>query len=119
MRRNNTEDIEIFISRCLLYGVALSAAVILIGLVMFFATGKSGYPGSTFPTSPLAVFAGAAALKPYAVMLAGLFILILTPVLRVGVSVLIFLKEKDFRYVAITALVFVILIVSFLLGKVE
>jgi uncharacterized membrane protein len=35
----------------------------------------------------------------------------------VGISVIVFLKEKDYIYVKITAVVFAILIVSFLLGK--
>jgi uncharacterized membrane protein len=86
---------------------------------MFLITGNSGYPINTYPTNPLLIFQGVAALKPYAIILTGLFILILTPVFRVGVSIIVFLKEKDYLYVKITAIVFTILIVSFLLGKVE
>ncbi|GJM76122.1 hypothetical protein HMSSN036_83380 [Paenibacillus macerans] len=37
--------------------------------------------------------------------------------LRVFVSLFVFLAEKDYRFVLITAVVFVILIASFLLGK--
>lgn len=118
-KNEETQQVEIIISRCLQVGVLLSAIIIFAGLMLFIVTGKSGYPGSTYPTSPLAVFAGAALLKPYAVILLGLFILILTPVFRVGVSTIAFLKEKDYLYVGITLIVFVILIISFLLGKVE
>lgn len=117
--KNGIEEVEIIISRSLQVGVLASAAVTLIGFLMFLITGSSGYPGSTYPTNPLLIFQGLASFKPYAIILTGLFILILTPVFRVGVSIIVFLKEKDYLYVKITALVFAILIVSFLLGKVE
>lgn len=113
------EDVEVVISRILQVGVLSSACVIFLGLALFFITGQSGYPGATFPSSPVAIFQGLIGLKPYAIILAGLVLLILTPVLRVGISILVFVREKDFLYVKITALVFVILIVSFVLGKVE
>jgi len=52
-------------------------------------------------------------------MLAGLLLLILTPVIRVGVSILVFIKARDHLYVWITAIVFAILVTSFLIGAVE
>lgn len=119
MEKRNIEDIELIISKCLKIGVLASAAVIATGLALFLITGTGGYPDNSFPTDPLVILQGVAALKPYAVILAGLFILILTPVFRVGVSIIVFLKEKDHMYVKITAVVLAILIVSFLLGKVE
>lgn len=119
MKKSNIDEVEVIISRSLQIGVIFSAAVMLVGLSLFLITGKSGYSGNTFPTNLLVIFQGLISLKPYAVILTGLFILILTPVFRVGVSIIVFFKEKDFLYVKITALVFAILIVSFLLGKVE
>jgi uncharacterized membrane protein len=119
MRSSNTEEVEVIVGRCLKIGVLLSAAVILTGFLMFLITGSSGYPGNTYPTDLLVIFHGLMSLKPYAIILTGLFILILTPVFRVGVSIIVFLKEKDYLFAKITALVFAILIVSFLLGKVE
>ena len=52
-------------------------------------------------------------------MLTGLFLLILTPILRVGSSILLFWRQGDRLYVVITASVFLILIISLFLGKVE
>ncbi len=49
-------------------------------------------------------------------MMFGLFCLILTPVLRVVVSLFTFLKEKDYLYVGITGIVLIILVISFLIG---
>jgi uncharacterized protein len=46
-----------------------------------------------------------------------LFLLVLTPIFRVGVSVILFLKEKDYLYVVITSLVFIILLLGLYLGK--
>jgi len=113
------EEMEIIISNFLRIGVVLSATIVFIGLLMFLVSGNSGYSGDYFPTTPTEIFNGVLLLKPYAIILLGLIILILTPVFRVGVSILVFVKEKDFLYVKITSFVFLILIVSFILGKVE
>ena len=118
-QKSNIEEVEIIISKSLQIGVLASAAVMLIGFLMFIITGSSGYAHNAYPTNLLLIFQGLAALKPYAIILTGLFILILTPVFRGGVSIIVFLKEKDYLYVKITAVVFAILIISFFLGKVE
>ena len=112
-------EMEIIISKFLRVGVLLSAAIVFIGLGMFLITGSSGYPVNYYPTTPWEILKGLIAFKSYAIILTGLIILILTPVFRVGVSILVFIKEKDFLYVKITSLVFVILLISFILGKVE
>lgn len=113
----NIEDAEIWISKTLRVGVVLSAVITGLGLLLFVLTGSSGYPGESFPTSLAGILKGLFAFKPYAIILSGLFVLILTPVLRVGVSIITFLIEKDYLYVTITATVFVILIISFFLGN--
>jgi len=53
---------------------------------------------------------------PLAIIALGLIFLLITPVLRVAVSVLAFAAARDLLYVAITLLVLLILISSFLLG---
>jgi len=47
---------------------------------------------------------------------AGIALFILLPVLRVGVMLVFFLRARDYRYGAITALVLVIISISFLVG---
>lgn len=111
--------VEAVVSGLLRIGVLLSAAVILIGLLLLMFTGTSGYPGTTYPTTLTAIFIGIGEFKPYAIIMFGLFCLILTPVLRVLVSLATFLKEKDYLYVAITAIVLIILAISFLIGTKE
>lgn len=119
MSKSQIDEVEIIISKLLMIGVLLSAIVIFIGFIMFLVTGNSGYIGNTYPTDPILILQGLVVFKPYAIILTGLLILIATPVFRVGVSIIVFIREKDYLYVKITTLVFIILIVSFILGKVE
>ena len=83
-------EMEIIISKFLRVGVLLSAAIVFIGLGMFLITGSSGYAANYYPTTPWEIFKGLIAFKSYAIILTGLIILILTPVFRVGVSILVF-----------------------------
>jgi uncharacterized membrane protein len=50
------------------------------------------------------------------VVMLGLLLLIATPVLRVAVSVVIFLIQADLTYVLITLIVLTLLLASFFLG---
>ncbi|SFM08320.1 DUF1634 domain-containing protein [Pelosinus propionicus] len=110
-------EVEIFVSKSLRFGVLLSGAVILLGLTLFLSSGEGGYPGSTYPTRLRDIFAGAFEMKPFGVILAGLVLLICTPIMRVGISALVFLKERDWLYVGISAVVFFILVSGFFFGK--
>ena len=111
------EDVELAVSKLLRIGVLISGTIITIGLILFLVTGKSGYSGHSFPTKFGDILHGLFALKSYAIILTGLFLLILTPVFRVFVSIFVFWKEKDKLYVVITIIVFVILMISLALGK--
>ncbi|MCM3342821.1 DUF1634 domain-containing protein [Paenibacillus sp. MER TA 81-3] len=111
-------DVEAAVSTFLRIGVLTSAAVIVTGLLLFLITGQSGYPEQTYPTTVIGIVTGLVEGKAYAIMMAGLSLLILTPVFRVAVSIFVFLKEKDYLYVMITSLVFLILMISFALGKI-
>jgi len=111
-------EVELIVSKVLRIGVLISAGVILWGLVQLLITGVSGYPEGTYPVTLGHVIEGVADFKSVAIIQTGLFLLILTPVLRVASSLIVFLKEKDYLYVAITLTVLSILIISFVLGKV-
>jgi len=118
-----TREVELVIGKILRIGVITSAIVILIGMALYFLNG-AGYPsvvkdGQTiveFPKRFSAIFAGLAAGKSYAVIMLGVFLLILTPVLRVVVSIYAFYKEKDNLYVIITTIVLVILMFAMFMG---
>lgn len=111
---------ELLIAYVLRGGVLLSAAVILLG-VLLYAAGAAAPVGaigsSPAPSTFGAVLAGVARGDGRAVIELGLLILLATPVLRVAVSVVTFALERDWRYVAITATVLAILVLSFVLGK--
>jgi len=109
-----TRKVELVIGKILRIGVVTSAIVILIGIGLYFMNG-SGYSGD-FPRRFAAIFAGLAAGKSYAVIMLGVFLLILTPVLRVVVSIYAFYKEHDMLYVVITTLVLIILMFAMFMG---
>src|ERR1700680_4075002 len=56
--------------------------------------------------------------NPHAVLTIGLFVLTLVPLARVGFSFILFIRERDYTYVAFTAYVLAGLIVGVLLGSV-
>jgi uncharacterized membrane protein len=56
--------------------------------------------------------------EPHAVLMLGLFALTLVPLARVAFCFLLFLKERDYTYVAFTAYVLAGLIFGVLLGRV-
>ncbi len=55
--------------------------------------------------------------QAYGVIALGLLVLLLTPVLRVAVSIIAFAIERDYLYVAITAAVLALLMLGIVLGK--
>ncbi len=109
-------DVQLIIGKILRLGVIISATVMIIGLVLLIVKGNGGYPHNAFPTDFTQIWAGIAELKPYAIMMLGIFLLILTPVLRVVVSIYSFYREGDSLYVWITTIVLVILGIGFVFG---
>jgi uncharacterized membrane protein len=125
---------ELVISYVLRGGVLLSAAIILCGFALGAVTRDTGYapirshhlsdmlafhqrvgPGY-FPTAPAAVVQDALGGKPYAIIGLGMLLLIATPVLRVALSVIFFVVERDWLYVGITVFVLTVLLLSLVAG---
>ena len=108
------EPIERAIRAILLCGIALSVALMVAGVVLGLARG-AGLPRAVVP---LAELPGAlAALRPAAYLSLGLIVLIGTPFVRVAGSLVIFVKERDGRYVLVTAIVLLVMCVGVLLGR--
>ncbi len=108
-------------------GVLTSLAVILVGTLVTFLhhpeyisspqeLARLTQGGAGFPHTLRDVVAGLAALRGQALVVLGLLILIATPVVRVAVTVLVFLEERDRTYIAITATVLILLILSSFVG---
>jgi len=125
---------EALVSRVLEIGVVVSLALLVAGSLLLFLRGDSGYGQSlrdtalltrppqrgvpaAFPSSVQAVFTGVAHGRPYAVIGLGLLVLIATPVVRVAATLVGFIRVKDPPYIAITAIVLTVLLLSFALGK--
>jgi uncharacterized membrane protein len=87
-------EVEIIISYFLRVSVIISSLVIILGLLLFLQAGYSGYPEGTYPITMNDVMSGLSEGKPYAIMTAGLIILMGIPILRVALSIFDFLKKK-------------------------
>jgi uncharacterized membrane protein len=118
---------EILLSRVLRIGVGISLGLIVAGTAVSFAHHPSYlhsnealerlvHPESE-PHRVIDVLRSLSEFHGQGLVMLGLLCLIATPVLRVLVSVLIFNAERDRKYVAITGLVFCLLLLSFLLGR--
>ncbi|WP_047999322.1 DUF1634 domain-containing protein [Lactiplantibacillus herbarum] len=115
-KQEEMHQVEMMIGYILRIGVMVSAIVLVIGMVLMLIEGNGGYPNGVEPHSFATIWAGVISLKPYAVIMLGLFLLILTPTLRVAVSIYAFAVEKDRLYVWITTIVLVILIIASIIG---
>jgi len=110
-------------------GVVLSVVVILIGIAITFvhhpeyfssrpALGALTEASAHFPNTFGEIAAGIRDGRGQAIIMAGLLILIATPVARVALSVAIFLIARDRWYALITSAVLAILLISFAVGLV-
>lgn len=127
----NKIDFTFFISNVLRYGVTISAIVIAIGIVLILVGDHpANFPSSIEqlisknygrPTVNLfALGAGLASLNPIYIVQLGLLILLATPIVRVGLSVALFVAEKDMIYIGLTIFVLVVLLVAiFIVGPFE
>ena len=119
--------VDLAISRLLRGGVLISIAVVLLGAAITFVRhpsyvrsgrelGRLTSPAMTYPSSVATVVHGAEAQRGQAIMMAGLLLLIATPVARVGLSIAVFVVEHDRLYIVITSVVLLLLLTSFALG---
>lgn len=123
-------QVELAISWVLRIGVIVSVLVIGAGLLLMFMhhpeqarlwdDGSSYHalvqPGAHFPHSLAQLRAALAAGAGSGVVVLGVLLLILTPVLRVAVSVLSFVYERDPPMVLVTLFVLTVLVLSFVLA---
>ncbi len=120
--------VELAISSLLRIGVVTSLLVVLAGTVVTFVHHphylssrhdlvRLTSPGADFPHSVPSVIQGLQHSQGRAIVMAGLLLLIATPVLRVAISVLAFVYQRDRTFVVITTVVLALLLTSFLLGR--
>ena len=124
-------SVELLISNLLRVGVTLSLSIVLLGTVVTFLHHPEYRANpvefhrlitptaadSPFPHTLRQVATGLAHFQGQAIVILGLLLLIATPIVRVAVSILAFVHERDTTFVLITSLVLSLLLLSFLLGK--
>ncbi len=122
--------VELLISNLLRTGVIASLTIILIGTILSFVHHPAyvsssaelqhlTQTGAAFPYTWRDVMAGVKDLRGQAIVVVGLLLLIATPIGRVAVSILAFIYQRDRVYTLITLAVLCLLLLSFVLGKVE
>lgn len=107
-------DLNEVVHGILLVGLAISTALMLVGL------GLDLFYQRDLPTVVPdigEVISRVLALRPSGFLAAGLLVLIATPILRVVGSIGAFVYERDWRFVGVTLLVLVVLMISLLLGR--
>jgi uncharacterized membrane protein len=123
-QRQNTEQLDTKIEHILAYilriGVIVSAVVVLFGAVLYlFSHGKERPDYYKFVFNPFSVdnpiglIRDVFALKSLEIMKLGILLLVGTPILRVIISIIAFIYEKDLMYVVFTLIVLSVLIYSF------
>ena len=107
------EQLEQIIGNLLRAGVMIAAAVVLAGGIWYLAASGPDLPDyRSFQPSVRDIGALAKLPPPDAVILAGLLILIATPIARVVFSLAAFAAERDRTYVVCTLIVLAILLYS-------
>ena len=127
-RADSTDHgLELLISALLRAGVSISLALVVIGTVVSFvhhpdyarsseALARLTRPGMA-PHDLRQVGAGLASVRGQAIVMLGLLVLMVTPVLRVAVSLVSFLRNRDRAFALLTSAVLLLLVLSLLLGK--
>lgn len=119
--------IESAISTILRAGVAVSITIIAIGLVTTFVHHHDYFSSrpilgtlidarANYTSSLSSVIVGAREGRGQSIVMIGILVLIATPVIRVATSIALFAAERDVAYVAITSIVLLLLILSFVIG---
>jgi len=112
--RHEMDFIERMVSRVLTVGIAVSVALMAVGLVLGVWDAE-GLPAHVVPLVDLPAALGS--LDPAAYLSLGIIVLIATPFVRVAGSTIAFAREHDRRYVLITAVVLAVMCLSVVIGK--
>jgi uncharacterized membrane protein len=120
--------VEVLISTVLRVGVITGFVIIILGIITRFiqhpeivrSTEEFAHltaDQALFPHTIASVVTGIMAGEGEAIIVLGLLLLILTPVVRVAISIATFVYQHDRTFVAVTSLVLFLLLLSFFLGK--
>ena len=117
------ERLEILVGKLLQAGVFLSAAVVFVGAIVYLIRhGIEPMSLGAFHGEPpefrtiRGILSSVQAGHGRGIIQLGLLLLVATPIARVVLSIFGFAKERDHLYVALTSIVFVILLYSLLVS---
>jgi uncharacterized membrane protein len=116
-------EVEQLIGRLLQVGVAVAAAVTILGGVLLLIQHGGGTPAfSEFRGEPAhltslgGIVSGVRAMRSESIVQLGIVLLIATPVMRVALTLVAFVLQRDRVYVGITILVLALLLYGLVLG---
>ncbi len=120
--RAEAERLRLAVAWVLTVGVAISAVLLIASIVGAVLVGWSGsLLGAPATAEPVFRFggllSGLAVLEPAAIGQLGLVVLVLTPILRVLTSLILFAVERDRVYVVVSLGVLAILLASLLVVR--
>lgn len=108
--------LEAIVSGILRGGVLACAAIVAAGVLLWAGSGHSGYPPGGYPAGLRAVLRGVWEVRPLAIVQLGLWVLVLTPVMRVVASLVMFASQRDWAYVGFAVAVLVLLAAGLWVG---
>lgn len=106
-------DLNRLIAHVLRGGIVASAGILIVGLAIATLEGGA-YPSEVIPIPK--AFELSLRLRPEGLLSLGIVVLILTPVLRVALSLTSFLKDREGAYIAITGVVLFNLLLGLFFG---
>ena len=121
---NVSQKMDTWIGNILRVGVIVSAVLVLFGGTLYLYRYGLTWPGyATFKGEPerlkdiYGILKSALSLHSRGIIQFGLLCLIATPIMRVFLSLCIYVKQKDALYVIITSIVLCLLVYSLMIAK--
>jgi uncharacterized membrane protein len=113
------ENVYKDVYRVLLAGMFISSALFALGLALALIHPQHYPLGADWVRSHYhlgIVLQGLKSFDPFTLMMVATALLILTPVLRVIISIFAFMVDRDWKYVVVTSIVFVVIVASVILS---
>jgi uncharacterized membrane protein len=112
--------IEILLGKVLRIGVLMAASIIILGVILFFAREHGdvtydqalGKGADIHSLSPGTIWNGLRHGSSRDVIFLGVLALILTPITRVAMTVWLFLRQRDWIFVACAGFVLIVLVLG-------
>lgn len=113
-------SIELLLGKTLRIGVIAAAAIILLGVALFFIRERNavsydqalGKHEAIQALSPRVIWHGLKEGSARSIIFLGILVLILTPIMRVAMTIWLFFRQRDWIFVASASFVLIILLLG-------